>query len=305
MIDAPIAFAFSAGLVAAFNPCGFAMLPAYLSFFLGTEAAEAGVDATGDDLGGGVLHALGVGAVVSLGFMGVFGVVGLVVSNLSVRIEEYLPWVTIVIGIGLVLLAVAMLRGFELTVALPKLQQGGDDRTIRSMFVFGVSYAVASLSCTLPIFLAATATTFRRSNVASGMAAFGAYALGMAMVLMVLTLAVALARHSLVRTLKDAIRYVQPVSAVLLLVAGAYVAYYGWFELRVRDDPTTFAGPADWVTDLQTEIQRWIQDIGPTTLGLGIALVLAVAALIAVVARDRAARADDAVADDRVEADAP
>ena len=35
MIDAPLGLAFAAGLVATINPCGFAMLPAYLSFFLG------------------------------------------------------------------------------------------------------------------------------------------------------------------------------------------------------------------------------------------------------------------------------
>jgi cytochrome c biogenesis protein CcdA len=281
VIDAPLAFAFSAGLVAAFNPCGFAMLPAYLSFFLGVDdAGDAGV---------GVARALRVGVLVTAGFVAVFGIVGLLVSNLSVAIEEYLPWVTIVIGIGLVVLAVAMLRGFELTVALPKLNKGGDTRTDRSMFVFGVSYAIASLSCTLPIFLGVTATTFRTSNFASGVSAFAAYALGMGLVLMVLTVAIALARHSLVSSLRSALRWVNPVSAVLLLIAGAYVAYYGWYELRVRSDPETFAGPAQWVTDLQTDIQVWIQDVGAVRLGLVLGLLVTLAALYAVL---RASRSD-------------
>ena len=37
MIDVDLAFPLAAGLIAAFNPCGFAMLPAYLSYFLGQE----------------------------------------------------------------------------------------------------------------------------------------------------------------------------------------------------------------------------------------------------------------------------
>ena len=279
MIDAPLAFAFSAGLVAAFNPCGFAMLPAYLSYFLGVDDA--------DDAGVGVARALRVGLLVTSGFVAVFGVVGVAVSHLSVTIEEYLPWVTIVIGLALVVLAVAMLRGFELTVALPKLSKGGDSRTDRSMFLFGLSYAVASLSCTLPIFLGVTATTFRTSNFASGVTAFGAYALGMGLVLMVLTVAIALARQSIVSRLRSAMRWVNPVSAVLLLIAGAYVAYYGWYELRVRDDPTTFAGPARWVTDLQTDIQVWIQDVGAVRLGLVLGLVVTLAALFAVLRSSR------------------
>ena len=37
MIDVDLAFPLAAGLIAAFNPCGFAMLPAYLAYFLGHE----------------------------------------------------------------------------------------------------------------------------------------------------------------------------------------------------------------------------------------------------------------------------
>ena len=31
-----VALALSAGIIAAFNPCGFAMLPAYMSYYVGT-----------------------------------------------------------------------------------------------------------------------------------------------------------------------------------------------------------------------------------------------------------------------------
>ncbi len=39
-------FSFSAGMTAFFNPCGFAMLPAYVSYYLGQEG-EAGRDLRG------------------------------------------------------------------------------------------------------------------------------------------------------------------------------------------------------------------------------------------------------------------
>ena len=39
-MDARLALAFSAGMVATVNPCGFALLPAYLSYFLGLEDAS-------------------------------------------------------------------------------------------------------------------------------------------------------------------------------------------------------------------------------------------------------------------------
>jgi cytochrome c-type biogenesis protein len=90
---------------------------------------------------------------------------------------------------------------------------------------------------------------------------------------------------------------VNPVSAVLLLVAGAYVAYYGWYELRVRNDPTTFAGPAAWVTDLQTDIQVWIQDVGAERLGLALGLVVVLAALYTVLRSARVGPAAETQAD--------
>ena len=69
MIDAPLAYAFGVGMVATVNPCGFAMLPAYLSFFLGLEGA-------GDDARTNVLRALLIGATITAGFVAVFGVLG-------------------------------------------------------------------------------------------------------------------------------------------------------------------------------------------------------------------------------------
>ncbi|HMQ28498.1 MAG TPA: cytochrome c biogenesis protein CcdA, partial [Acidimicrobiales bacterium] len=162
MIEAPFALALTAGMVATVNPCGFAMLPAYLAYFVGAE------DAADDDARAGILRALAVGGVVTLGFLLVFGTVGLAISHLSISINRFLPWVTLIIGVGLFVLGIAMVRGFELVVRLPKLDRGGDSRGLGSMFVFGISYAVASLSCTLPPFLAVTATTFSQLSYVSG-----------------------------------------------------------------------------------------------------------------------------------------
>ena len=156
MIDAPLALAFTSGMVATFNPCGFAMLPAYLGTFLGLEDDSA-------DAAGRILRALSVGGAVTAGFVVVFGLLGAGLSTIesvfSISIEEKLPYVTIVIGVALVGLGIALLAGKHLTVALPKLDKGGRTGELGSMFVFGLSYAIASLSCTLPIFVAVVSQT--------------------------------------------------------------------------------------------------------------------------------------------------
>jgi cytochrome c-type biogenesis protein len=274
VIDAPLALAFTAGMVATVNPCGFAMLPAYLTFFLGLEGGAADEDARA-----GVARALAVGAVVTLGFVAVFTTIGALISHLSLAVDEWFPWMTIVVGVAVFALGVALLFGFELRLALPHLERGGRERTLPSMFVFGVSYAVASLSCTLPVFLSVVAGTFSRSNAASGIAMYVFFALGMGLVLTVLTLALALARQSLIHRLRSVLPLVNRISGVLLVVAGAYFTWYGIYELRIRDDPGTAAGPVDTVTGWSSDITTWIQDLGAERLGLVLGIVVCAALL--------------------------
>ena len=282
IVNAPLALAFTAGMLATVNPCGFAMLPAYLSYFLGID------DKSGGTAQASILRALQVGFAVSAGFMLLFAVVGAIFEWSTVPILEYTPWVSIAIGVVLVVLGIAMLRGFELSIRLPRLQKGGRDRTARSMFLFGLSYATVSLGCTLPIFLTTVAGTVNRENALSGTATFIAYGIGMTLVLLTLTVSLALARRSLVGFLRQSQRYVNRIAGGLLTLAGAYVAYYGWYELRVLDGDSVPTGPVDLVTGWSEDIARFVNDMGGRTVGLLLALVLA--GVLAVVFGVRARR---------------
>jgi cytochrome c-type biogenesis protein len=280
VIDAPLAYAFGVGMVATVNPCGFAMLPAYLSFFLGLEEADA-------DTRGSVLHALVIGATVTAGFLVVFGTLGILLDGALSSLQDWLPWVTIVLGILLVGLGIALLAGRSFAFRIPTPRQRHDDSQLLSVFVFGVSYALVSLSCTIPLFIAAVAPSFADANFASGVAAFLAYGLGMGVVLIALTVALALAKHSLVRNLRRVLPYVYKVSGVLLVVAGAYVAYYGWYEMRVRGGDTSAGGAAQLVFDWNESISNWVQDVGPVRLGIVLAAAVGVVIALTMGARRR------------------
>jgi cytochrome c biogenesis protein CcdA len=278
MLDAPLAIAFTSGMVATFNPCGFAMLPAYLGTFLGLED-----DTT--DTSSRILRALSVGGALTLGFVVVFGLLGVGLSTVEsifqIQVEEKLPWVTMLIGVALVGLGVALLSGRHLTVALPKLEKGTRGTELGSMFLFGVSYAVASLSCTLPIFLAIVSQTFSRDSFLDGVAVYIAYALGMGLVLMSLTLLLAFAKHSMVHSMKRILPYVDRVAGGLLVLAGGYVAYYGWYELQVFSGNLDPGGPAEWFFDLNSNLNEWVKDTGATRVGLVLGAVVVGALLIA------------------------
>jgi cytochrome c-type biogenesis protein len=269
VIDAPLAFAFGAGMLATVNPCGFAMLPAYLAYFLGADTSSKTVTSS-------VQRSIGVGLAVSGGFLAVFSAVGLAIYHLSASVDRYTPWATIVIGIALVLLGLAMLRGYEPVLSLPKLQRGGRERTASSMFVFGVSYAVASISCALPIFTSAVVGTFRRENLLSSLSVFVAYSLGMTLVLLALTVSMGLARQTFLHWLRRSLPYVNRVSGVLLVVAGAYLVHYGWYERLVRAGHGGRSTAVDTVTGWSNDIADWVGDVGAQRLGGYISLALVV-----------------------------
>jgi cytochrome c-type biogenesis protein len=268
----PLALYLTLGMVATVNPCGFAMLPAYLAYFLGIDDQEVGVPRAS------VATALRVALAVSAGFLAVFALAGLVVELTSLPVYENVPWISIVIGLALFGLGLAMLGGFQINLHLPRLDRGGRERTAGSMFVFGVSYAIASIGCTLPLFLGAVSGTINRQSVADGLMVFGIYALGMTLVLVGLTVAMALARTSIVRFLRRAQPYVGRVAGGLVALAGAYVAYYGWLEVRVAR-ASGGAIPSSGITDVVTrwsyDVSEWIERTGAVKIAVAVGITLA------------------------------
>ena len=177
------------------NPCGFAMLPAYLSYFMGLDDEDSSRPAA-------LRRALAVGGVMSLSFLAVFGTFGLIITAGFRAVIDWIPWIALGIGGLVVALGVAMLFGLELSVALPKAKRAGKGKDMRSVFGFGLSYGLASLSCTLPVFLAVVATQLTTSSFVSGVATFIVYGLGMSMMLVAITVVMASGKQAIVKRLR-------------------------------------------------------------------------------------------------------
>lgn len=222
----PFGFAFGAGMVAAVNPCGFAMLPAYLSLYLGAEENDFGKRASLARL----LRALLVGATVTLGFVLLFGAAGVVISASGGALLGAMPVLGILVGVALVALGLWMLAGGTLHAGvfgrIATRVVNLKSVHARGFFLFGVAYGLASLSCTLPVFLAVVGSSLASGGFLAGAAQFFGFALGMATVLMALTLALAFFKQGLAKWLRGAVSYVRLASAVLLVVAGAYIIFY-------------------------------------------------------------------------------
>jgi cytochrome c biogenesis protein CcdA len=254
-----VGLAFAAGLVAALNPCGFAMLPAYLLLVVrGQQAGErAGLAALG--------RALAATIGMALGFLTVFGLFGALTVSAATTVQRYLPYGTALIGIILVALGVWLLSGRELT-ALTHRSLGphwAPDARLVSMYGYGISYAIASLSCTIGPFLAVTAAGFRAGSVLTGVSIYLAYVAGLSLVVGALAIAAATATSALADRFRRALPFVNRIGGALLVLVGLYVAYYGVYEVRLfsaqanpHDDVIAAAGR------LQGALAGWVHQHG-------------------------------------------
>ena len=149
MIEIPLVFAFSAGFAAAFNPCGVAMFPAYVGYQLGT------VETTRNPVRS-ALTGLLMGLSATAGFVVVFGAVGLVLAAGGRVIGQFLPFVGL--GVGIVIAGTGvwlLVSGRKIAIMSASRVNLGQGKGLRSVFMFGIAYAIASLSCALPLFLVA------------------------------------------------------------------------------------------------------------------------------------------------------
>lgn len=279
MIDAPLALAFAAGLVATVNPCGFAMLPAYLSYFMGIEDED-------QSRVGALRGALVVGAIVSSGFLVVFGLAGILITAGFRVVIDVIPWVAIVVGVAVIGLGIALVRGYELKVGLPKAGKAASGRGYRSVFLFGISYAVASLSCTLPVFLTVVATQVTRGSFASGIATFVAYGAGMAVVLMAVTIAIAVGKQTLIARLRGSARHISRVSGVILIAAGVYIVWFWTVSLRSGAQALGDNASFRFIENLSQTAQNAIAS-APLLWGLGFVGIVVAAVIVTVTTQRR------------------
>ncbi len=274
-----VSLAFAAGLVAALNPCGFAMLPGYLALVVtgGQDRARSAA----------LLRALTATAVMAVGFLLVFGVFALAIAPISLSVQKYLPYATVVIGLALVVMGVMMLAGREIRFVMPRVSSSPSE-ALGSMFVYGIAYAVASLTCTIGPFLAVTFSTFRSDSFIAGVVSYAAYAAGMTVLVGVLAVSTALASSTAVGRFRSLMPVIGRFGGGVMVLMGAYVAYYGVIELR-----SIFGGasPSDPVVDafatIQSHVTRAVDGVDGWVWVVATA-VLAVVAVAAVRRKDSA-----------------
>lgn len=225
-----LSFAFSAGIAAALNPCGVAILPSYISYVLTREKGGSDCALLRQKSVGG----LAAGLTMTAGFFSIFGIFGLLFSFLGRSvISTVSPWFSLAVGIGLVLLGVTTFTdqgGFHMNLAeiSSRLERRGEQGCLKPFYFYGLGYALASLGCTLPIFLMVISQTLISGSYLFSVLIFFSYVAGMGLVVTVISVATRFLREALNRGLNRLLPYMGKVGGTIIATAGAYLIYYSF-----------------------------------------------------------------------------
>ena len=100
-------------------------------------------------------------------------------------------------------------------------------------FLFGVAYAIASLSCALPVFLAAVGIV-----VGSGISLNGSinviggsviYSLGMGAIMTLVTISSLLFEEATTKLINKLMPIIDQLGKIAMIIAGSYIMYYWIF----------------------------------------------------------------------------
>ncbi len=265
-MNAPVALAITAGMVAAVNPCGFSLLPAYLGIFVGSGDVNATVPKR-------LARAVVSATAVTTGFVTVFTLAGVILDRVSTSFQQRLPLVTFVVGALVAFAGIAVLCGRK--VALPVLitRHRASGRGVLPMVGFGITYAVSSLSCTVGPFLGIVAVGRRRSAI-SGLITYGAYAFGMGIIVAALAIGAVVARSPR-NAFRRVSRYAPKVGGIMMILSGGYSMWYARWELRVYSGDLSADGLVSGVDRRRAWVANYLAGLGPTRVILITLVVVA------------------------------
>lgn len=258
-VDTAFTIAFVAGVFATFNPCGFAMLPAYLSLAI-LDAQKLTSRRTQ------IFKALKFSGLMGIGIVGVFAIFSLVIFPISTSIQKYLPYVTSLLGLGILLFGTALI--FKGPVLLKKIWSPNVPPTGSwiTYILYGVTFALGSISCTIGPFLAVTSTALGASLVES-LLTYIFYGLGFVATISVLAIFTALSKDLLIKKIRGAGGALEKFMGGLMALIGLYLIYFGINELAFQYGFGFNQSIADFAFSIQGAIIEFVTKI-LTAIGL-------------------------------------
>jgi cytochrome c-type biogenesis protein len=258
-LETVLTVAFVAGVFATFNPCGFAMLPAYLSLAI-LDSSEKSSRATQ------IAKALKFSGLMGLGIVATFSLFSIAIFPISTAIQKFLPYVTALIGLLITLFGIALI--FKGPILLKKIWSPNVPPTgsWKTYILYGITFALGSISCTIGPFLAVTSTSLGGSYLES-LLSYIFYGLGFTVTIGVLAIATALSRELLIKRIRGASGLLEKIMGGLMAIVGLYLIYFAIYELAFQYNWAINQSITDLAFSLQSKI---IESVSRVLSALGL-----------------------------------
>jgi len=239
-----ISFTFTAGIIAFLNPCGFIMLPAYISSHIEKTFQLQSTNIVSNNDNNRkfqfslrkLVYGLVVGLVTTVGFITIFFAAGVGISYIGIKIAKLFPWVAFASAILVIGIGIAKLSGKSMYINISAsrffLRKNKSKNGLRKMdyyyfILFGIGYAIVSLNCTLPLFLFLVSQGISAGGLVQGSIVFLTYALGMGTMMTIISVLLGISNQTFARVYSTKLtRHMNAITSAVLIIAGVYLVYY-------------------------------------------------------------------------------
>jgi cytochrome c-type biogenesis protein len=205
---ADYSLALISGVFVLLSPCSYPLLPGYIAYYLGKNMTTR--------------QAIPGGVICTIGLLSVFSIIGIITSIVGSAIMSASPYFHLLAVIIIGVMGVLMLLG----VGYPKFylkvkatQRGG----LLGMLIYGVTYGLAALACSFPIFLSLILYSLTFGDFMDSVLTFILFSLGMGIPLIATAILVSKTGNLLVRRLTGATDKIQRISGVFLIALAIYL----------------------------------------------------------------------------------
>lgn len=214
------------GLLMFFAPCALPLLPGYMGYYMSKHGEKATIFSS---IKNGLIAAAGI-FTIYLAVGGLTSIVGAAASEIVLSLVPFIGGILIILGIlmffhiqiptqwiseltGKIKSLFVKKRADETEPAAPK-QKG--------LFSYGLIYGSASMGCSISVFIGIIAVALMTGPLYAFLALV-MFGLGMATLMVAVTVIVGLAKKAIVQKFVGAIGTMNKISAILLVGVGAYL----------------------------------------------------------------------------------
>ena len=226
-----LVFAFFAGIVSFFSPCGLALLPAFISYNMALVNYET------KHLKKQILK---IGIFSALGIITFYVLLGIIFSLFGVIIGPYIQVFQYIIAILFVVFGLMLVRKFSLTnkffdnirrkVHSQAMKQSG----YKGFYIFGFAYGLDIIGCLFPLILVLILIPIATGNFVTGVSAFISYSIALAVMISIFAYLIAYSKKSLVSDVVKSTEKLKVWIGIGLIIGGiALLWYYTFYGMQI------------------------------------------------------------------------